>query len=188
VLLKIGARISSIMSTPIIPTNPSRPIKAKGKDADMSRQKGSELVAKNPLKRSILQANLHRVFKGQISSVAFSHDGARADRIRGQDSPPVGRATGRKIRSVAFSPDDARVLIGSDDMTARWDAATGQEIRVFRHEGPVWSVAFSPDGTRVLTGSEDKTARLGHIRNPKGQHLDIACAWLPDYDLLYQPP
>jgi hypothetical protein len=34
------------MSTPIILTNPSRPIKAKGKDADMSRQKGSEFLIK----------------------------------------------------------------------------------------------------------------------------------------------
>jgi hypothetical protein len=42
------------MSTPIIPTNPSRLNKAKGKDADMSRQKGSELDAKSPLRGSIL--------------------------------------------------------------------------------------------------------------------------------------
>jgi hypothetical protein len=36
------------MSTPIIPTSPSGPIRAKGKDADTSCQKGSELDAKIP--------------------------------------------------------------------------------------------------------------------------------------------
>jgi WD40 repeat protein len=69
------------------------------------------------------------------------------------------------VNSVAFSPDGARVLTGSDDNTARlWDAATGKEIRAFKgHKESVHSVAFSPDGTRVLTGSMDSTARLWDV-------------------------
>src|SRR5580704_3477011 len=64
--------------------------------------------------------------------------------------------------SVAFSPDGARVLTGSDNKTSRlWDAATGKEIRAFKgHKHDVTSVAFSRDGARVLTGSLDETARL----------------------------
>jgi hypothetical protein len=36
----------------------------------------------------------------------------------------------------------------------------------------------------VLTGSWDKTARLWDISAiPSGSIFDIACTWLPDYDL-----
>src|SRR5664280_2892700 len=38
--------MSSILSTPTIPISPSRPIRAKGKDADTQRQRGSLLDAK----------------------------------------------------------------------------------------------------------------------------------------------
>src|SRR5882672_2122106 len=43
---KYARRISPILSTPTIPISPSRPIRAKGKDADTQRQRGSELDAK----------------------------------------------------------------------------------------------------------------------------------------------
>src|SRR5208337_2660278 len=52
--------ISPILSTPIIPIRPSRPRMAKGKDADTNRQKGGRYwTRKDPLKGSLLQANLH---------------------------------------------------------------------------------------------------------------------------------
>jgi WD40 repeat protein len=68
----------------------------------------------------------------------------------------------RPVRAVAFSPDGARVLTGSDDNTARlWDASTGKTVAALDgHTDAVWAVAFSPDGAHVLTGSFDKTARL----------------------------
>jgi hypothetical protein len=38
--------------------------------------------------------------------------------------------------------------------------------------------------SRVLIGSLDHTARLWDISGiPKGSIFDIACAWLPNYDL-----
>ncbi len=132
-----------------------------------------------------------------VDSVAFSPDGTRV--LTGSDDTTArlwDAATGTELRvfkghksyvgSVAFSPDGARVLTGSWDSTARlWDAATGQAIRAFKgHEGYVNSVAFSPDGARVLTGSADKTARFWDISTvPPGSLFDIACSWLPDYDL-----
>jgi eukaryotic-like serine/threonine-protein kinase len=52
---------------------------------------------------------------------------------------------------VAFSPDGARVLTGSEEKTTRlWDAATGKEIRAFKgHDKLVFSVAFSPDSVVI---------------------------------------
>jgi len=66
------------------------------------------------------------------------------------------------VTSVAFSPDGARIMTGSDDESARvWDAQTGELIRTLEgHAGGVTSVAFSPDGALLLTGSDDKSARL----------------------------
>src|SRR5271157_3323500 len=43
---KYARRISPILSTPTIPISPSRPIRAKGKNADTQRQRGSLLDAK----------------------------------------------------------------------------------------------------------------------------------------------
>ena len=66
------------------------------------------------------------------------------------------------VESVAFSPDGTRIATGSKDLTVKlWDAATGEETRMFRgRTGPVTSVAFSPDGTRIASGGEDRTLRV----------------------------
>ena len=70
----------------------------------------------------------------------------------------------KALTSVAFSPDNQRVLTGGVDQTARlWDVATGREVQ--RFDGHAWAVravAFGPDG-EVLTGSEDQTARLWEV-------------------------
>jgi WD40 repeat protein len=41
-----------------------------------------------------------------------------------------------------------------------WDALTGRELLVLRHESGIQNAAFSPDGQKVVTGLEDGTARL----------------------------
>ena len=66
------------------------------------------------------------------------------------------------VTSVAFSPDDKRIVTGSEDKTARvWDASTGKEVLQLKgHSSFVFSVAFSPDGKRIATGSYDNTARI----------------------------
>jgi WD40 repeat protein len=60
-------------------------------------------------------------------------------------------------RSVAISPDGARIVSGGEDKTINlWDATNEQLLQTFKgHSGAVWSVAFSPDGSRVLSGSAD---------------------------------
>src|SRR5271166_3794456 len=63
---KYARRISPILSTPTIPIGPSRPIRAKGKDADTQRQRGRYWTRKPPLRGSLLQAILRvRRMEGQ---------------------------------------------------------------------------------------------------------------------------
>ena len=93
------------------------------------------------------------------------------------------------ITSVAFAPDSATLLTGSDDRTARlWDLETGAEIRRFEgHKRGVTSVAFAPDGATLLTASDDETARLwdletgAEIRRFEGHKSGVtSVAFAPD--------
>ena len=75
-----------------------------------------------------------------------------------------------ELCDAAFSPDGARVLTASADMTAKlWDTASGKLLASFAHEvgfpggvhnGPVGRAAFSPDGARILTASTDQNVKL----------------------------
>ena len=60
------------------------------------------------------------------------------------------------VYSVAFSPDDSKVVSGSMDKTVRvWDISNGTEILppLRGHEDVVYSVAFSSDGSKIVSGS-----------------------------------
>lgn len=74
-----------------------------------------------------------------------------------------------QVNAVAYSPNGASILTGSDDETAKlWDAVNGKELRSFKgHSAPVVGVAFSPDGTNVLTGSWDRTAKQWDVASGK---------------------
>ena len=119
---------------------------------------------------------------GQVHSVAFSPDGKRI--VAGIEdveafTPDMGlrfprsdwtvkvwdAATGKEtlsfkssteIRSVAFSPDGKRVVLGGNWTVKVHDATTGQEALTLKgNMGLVYSVAFSPDAKRIVTGNED---------------------------------
>ncbi|MFV8048274.1 hypothetical protein [Mycobacterium sp. 48b] len=61
--------------------------------------------------------------------------------------------------SVAFSPDGARIVSGSDKTVRMW-GLDGQPVGQIMHGDKVTSVAFSPDGSRIVSGGEDKAVRL----------------------------
>jgi WD40 repeat protein len=64
-------------------------------------------------------------------------------------------------RFIAFDPTGERVVVTSFDHTAKvWNLASGGEVRLVGHEGPVVYAAFSPNGNLVATASTDGTVRI----------------------------
>ncbi|MEM3207732.1 MAG: WD40 repeat domain-containing protein, partial [Halobacteria archaeon] len=70
-----------------------------------------------------------------------------------------GRSSG--VFSVAWSPDGAKIAIGTGNEIRISDVSTGSVIKTLKgHAGDVNSVAWSRDGTRIVSGSQDFTARI----------------------------
>lgn len=71
------------------------------------------------------------------------------------------------VRNVAFSPNSAFLLSGSNDETVRvWNVQTREAIEdpLTGHTDYVPSVVFSPDGTEFASGSRDGTVRIWDAR------------------------
>jgi WD40 repeat protein len=83
---------------------------------------------------------------------------------------------GRRILSLAFSPDGKRLAAAVGNRRGRdrepglivlWDVATGQRLLTLTgHTNQVLSVAFSPDGTLLASGGADRTVRLWDMTAP----------------------
>ena len=114
-----------------------------------------------------------------VTSVTFSHDGTRIAASQGQRAFLWDTESGQLLRefaptgdvgSASFSPDGARLLLGSWMKGSYlkltlWNAEDGSLLRNFatRPAAVVPSVAFSPDGKRFLSGSNDKTVKLWEL-------------------------
>ncbi len=73
---------------------------------------------------------------------------------------------GKKVWSVAFSPDGKRLVSGGQDNTIRlWDVNIGKHIRTITERA--WSVAFSPDGTTIASGDWIQTISLWDVNTGK---------------------
>ena len=104
-----------------------------------------------------------------VLSVALSPDGTDAltgdwgglarlwDIVSGAEIGTFGAHTGDNVNSVAFSPNEMKVLTIGVVGAKLWDVSSGTQIQTF---GGNLSGAFSPDGTKVLTGSQDGAIRL----------------------------
>ncbi len=127
------------------------------------------------------------LLKGHVSAiytVSYSPDGkkvlsgsldgtSRIWDVESQRQLTIMKGHVGRVISVAFSPDATRVVTGArthtgpgnvkypaDDTARIWDAGTGQQLALLRHDQGVESVAFTPDGTKVISGSAEGTIRI----------------------------
>jgi WD40 repeat protein len=96
------------------------------------------------------------------------------DTATGQDVLTVRGLTPQGFTTAVFSRDGKRLataegpalpLAGvgglSEAEVRLWDAATGQELKVFRgHPETVRCLALSPDATRLASGGEDRNVKV----------------------------
>ncbi|KAG8724599.1 hypothetical protein FRC09_016742 [Ceratobasidium sp. 395] len=72
----------------------------------------------------------------------------------------------QEVSALAYSPDGAYIVSGSDDCTLRiWDVRTGGVVGqpLEGHTASISSVSFSPNGARIVSGSRDKTIRIWDV-------------------------
>ncbi|KAG8766590.1 hypothetical protein FRC12_006773 [Ceratobasidium sp. 428] len=97
-----------------------------------------------------------------VSSSSYSITADSVDAPSSQtEEPPEGHAN--SINSVAYSPDGAYIVSGSNDKTIRiWDTRTYQSVGepLEGHTGSVNSVAYSPNGAYIISGSDDRIIRV----------------------------
>ncbi len=121
--------------------------------------------------------------KNVVFSVAFSDDGKFiTSGGKSKDKPAKlwdlqgnlinsFKGNDETFRSVAFSPDEKYIVIGSQDGRLKlWDLKNNKYKTFIGHKDAVLTVAFSPDSQFIVSGSQDGTARVWSLQgNPKAQ-------------------
>jgi WD40 repeat protein len=92
------------------------------------------------------------------------------------------------LRAVAWSPDDARLLILADEKIGIWNAEKADiDFWISGHSGGNQAIAWSPDGRRFVSSGADRTVKIWHTVT--GQEIislvadtsDVrSLAWSPD--------
>jgi WD40 repeat protein len=114
---------------------------------------------------------LGRHRRDHVYAVAFAPDGRSV--VSGGEgeamvwdlasrAPSASLAHGTPVRSLAFTPDGARLLTGGADGVARlWDLGRGGDPLALRgHGAAIFRIALSADGATAATGSDDGTIKL----------------------------
>jgi WD40 repeat protein len=109
----------------------------------------------------------------RTGDVSFSPDGKRlaTESADASEASVWDMATGKRLLAIqspgicctlAFSPDGARLAIGSLNGDLKiWDATTGKLASVLSgHTDAISRVAFSPDGTRIATAGSDGIVKI----------------------------
>ena len=81
---------------------------------------------------------------------------------------------GGNILSVAFSPDENKLAVGSDNGTVHvYNVNTGEECYppLIKHKKGVRYVTFSPDGKKIFSASKDKSICMWNA--DKGEFINI---------------
>lgn len=107
----------------------------------------------------------------EVYGLAVDRSGARVA-IATLDGPTVverpdgtGLVTlakpGPEANALAFSPDGKHIVGAFENNTARiWNATTGKQERVLKHDATVFDARYSRDGRFIVTGAGDGTVRV----------------------------
>jgi WD40 repeat protein len=142
---------------------------------------------------------LHPLGPGPVSVMAFDPSGSRVVTASRSEVQIWDASNGRRlstltghrglVRSAEWSPDGAKVVTASHDLTARiWNANTGEVSQVLGgHEAGLTTATFSSNGQWVLTAASDGTVRVwdaqtGHELARRHLHTKpvSAAAFSPD--------
>src|SRR6266404_408937 len=98
-----------------------------------------------------------------------------------------------KVRAVAWSPNGAHIVSGSDDKTVQvWEAITGDHLFTYMElADAVSAVSWSPDSAHIASAGNDATVQVweadtgNHIFTCRG-HTDRvnSVSWSPDSKLI----
>ena len=116
---------------------------------------------------------------GRLLAVSDDSDIVLYDVTRSRKPRPVRRLLGHAdtVGALAFSPDGALLVSGSDDSTViSWDVATGQAVGPPRSH-PFWwinDVAFAADGVTFASAGDDGDVKLWSTSNPRTLATTVA--------------
>ncbi len=75
-------------------------------------------------------------------------------------------SNGRRVNTIAVSPQGNRFAVGGDDRVVRvFPLEAGPLVELSGHQGGVTALAFSSDGNQLLSGSRDHKAILWDLGN-----------------------
>lgn len=136
----------------------------------------SHFAIREARERRVAERAAHRA---NIVAAAAELDNLRPFQARAllEREPPVQRATWEwrhlaqrldtsdralrghsgSVNAIAFSPDSAHIISGSEDHSLLlWDVADGSSRLVGVHSGAITRVAFDPAGAAVVSGGRDR--------------------------------